>query len=926
MIPVPGSTFAGYQVLVECGKGAYGDVFLATDALGHRVAIKYMLSEDAGEYELKGLRNYMALPDRPNVLLQIYHCGLDDGCLFYVMEAADNASDDPEKYIPDTLENRLQRSGRLTAGQTLALGHALLDGLECLHQAGMLHRDIKPANIIFVNGIPKLADPGLTRTFAETISIAGTPGYLAPELLNGIKASPATDLYALGKVLYHAATGNPPELYPEQPTDVPIDELYQVCRPLLRICNSNPALRCQNCTEARQVLPQTIRTHGPLLRFRDRLVLQPTFRRQVVICAAQVLVVFILLLAMCFASRSRRAAEERFAVAMQCFNEQARATRRARLVQQLKLLEHDVPALDRQLAQLGETSAAPTLATIRRKLADDDLDSAASLLQAYRQTITELALRHLPAFDDALPPDFLRSGQGWGYLASPLGNLLPSPQRQALEDHLKREALAFGNPGDQRLGRTFNELQFKEFNMAFIPPGSFFSPTTQTTHTIEYPFWIQDTEIRSDFYTHLTLLPTPLNTPAQAAEYLTWNDALLFCRTLNDRLASFHKLPPGYAIRPPTEEEWEFVALDGWASTPPPPHEISSHEAAPKAGMGLSNSFGIYNLDDNLAEMATPFPEKPPQYAGAFVARGTDYRCDTTSVETRFDYLPDQGYRWGIGLRPVLAPTPPDFYETAWYRGPEIRVAAIDGAIYAGFTTIQADLCWEDAIQLAHDCGATLPESDDLPKLPEIYRRLGLVTDYPCHLAIQFQNDAWCDFETGKPCEDSRLLPATVPRNCLDASTVRPTPVTPNMEAPVVLMKWSSQEAFERRGETFLQNATIDSFELDGRHLAVCRAPLTPYAIRPFAKFLGLTQPTLDYSPEALPSFLSHFPDEQPCALGPIRFYQNWEQPDGSPIEFKETTPEYTLLTYHSRILCVLAVQNRNLVQASNISTFLVER
>ncbi|MBR6470878.1 MAG: serine/threonine protein kinase, partial [Victivallales bacterium] len=302
MIPVPGSIFAGYQILAECGKGAYGDVFLATDALGHRVAVKYMLSEAAGEYELKGLRNYMSLVNRPNALLQIYHCGLDEGRLFYVMEAADNASEDPEKYLPDTLDWRLKRTGRIPAKDALALGHALLDGLECLHQAGMLHRDIKPANIIFVNGIPKLADPGLTRTFTETISIAGTPGYLAPELLNGVKASPSTDLYALGKVLYHAVTGNSPGHYPEQPTDVPIAELYQICRPLLRICNSNPALRCQSCAEARQALPKAIRPHGPMLRLRDRLFLQPAFRRKVVICAAQVLVVFILLLAMLAAS------------------------------------------------------------------------------------------------------------------------------------------------------------------------------------------------------------------------------------------------------------------------------------------------------------------------------------------------------------------------------------------------------------------------------------------------------------------------------------------------------------------------------------------------------------------------------------------------------------------------------------------------
>ncbi len=925
MRPQPGTSFAGYEILAECGKGAYGTVFLGTDALGHRVAIKYMTTTEAGDYEMKGLRNYMSLVNRPPALLQIHHCGFDDGRLFYVMEAADNASDLPGKYLPDTLAERLRRSTRIPAADALALGHALLDGLEVLHNAGMLHRDIKPENIIFVNGIPKLADPGLTRAFNETISIAGTPGYLAPELLNGAKASPATELYALGKVLYRAVTGNSPERYPEQPTDVPIDELYQACRPLMRLCNSNPALRCQTCAEARRAIPRKLQKHGSIRRLRDRLVLNPAFRRHAFICTIQVLAVLILLLTMHVATRNRQKAEKRCETSAQHLMNKANEMQRERLLHQLEMLEQEAPALDRQLKMLDEEPVQPKLDTIRQLLTETDDPTAGHLLHQCPQTLAEMSLKHLPVFDGNIPPDFQSAGQGWGYLASPLGRFLPPTQCQRLEEHLQRLSLAFGEPDSPHLGKTFSDLKFKDFEMAFIPPGSFHSPTTGSTQTIESPYWMTTTEVSGELYQYLTQQPLLRTLPAQGAEYLTWNDMLLFCQTIQDRLAKDHQLPPGYAIRPPTEAEWEFVALDGWSSTPPTSREIPSHESAPTTGSGSPNSFGIYNLDDNLAEVAMPYSEVLPKYAGAFVARGADYRCDTTSVANRFDYLPDQGHRWGVGLRPVLAPTPPDYYTTHWYRGPEIRMIAIDGAIYAGFTTIQANLSWQAARQLAQDCGAILPGIGDLPKLPELYRTLGLVTDYPCHLAIQYQDGAWRDLETDMSCEDSRLKPASDQRNCLDASAIGIIPVKNDMEAPVVLLKWNSQEAFEQRGKAFLQNATTKSFELDGHRLAVCRAPLPPYAIRSFAQFLGVKQPTLNYSTENIRQLLAHFPDETACALGPIPFYHHWEQPDGSFLEFQSPKPEYTLLTYHARILCVLAAKNGRLVQTGDVSTFLVE-
>ena len=108
--PRTGTLFAGYRILEECGHGAYGRVYLAEDAVGRRVALKYLPVPQEGEYELRGLRNYMSVAAPSDGLLRVLHCGLDEsGCLFYVMEAADNAAPSGEGYRPDTLARRLRR-------------------------------------------------------------------------------------------------------------------------------------------------------------------------------------------------------------------------------------------------------------------------------------------------------------------------------------------------------------------------------------------------------------------------------------------------------------------------------------------------------------------------------------------------------------------------------------------------------------------------------------------------------------------------------------------------------------------------------------------------------------------------------------------------------------------------------------------------
>jgi serine/threonine protein kinase len=118
--------------------------------------------------------------------------------------------------VPRNLSRELLRRGRLPPGECLALILPLADALGFLHGQQLIHRDVKPSNIIFVRGVPKLADIGLVTAMnldGSHATLVGTEGYLAPEG----PGQPTADVYSLGKVLYEIHTGLDCFHFPELP-------------------------------------------------------------------------------------------------------------------------------------------------------------------------------------------------------------------------------------------------------------------------------------------------------------------------------------------------------------------------------------------------------------------------------------------------------------------------------------------------------------------------------------------------------------------------------------------------------------------------------------------------------------------------------------------------------------------------------------
>jgi len=213
--------------------------------------------------EFEGLQHFERISREHPSLLALFHIGRNDteGYFYYVMEAGDDevtgSKINPETYSPRNLTKDLKRRSKLPVTECVSLGLALTDALQFLHEQRLIHRDIKPANIIFVGGVPKLADIGLVTDIpGEGISVTavGTPGYIAPEL----PGRPPADVYSLGKVLYEAATGLDRLKFPELPASITESgdgvQFIRLNSIIIKACEVNVQKRYQSAAELRAAL------------------------------------------------------------------------------------------------------------------------------------------------------------------------------------------------------------------------------------------------------------------------------------------------------------------------------------------------------------------------------------------------------------------------------------------------------------------------------------------------------------------------------------------------------------------------------------------------------------------------------------------------------------------------------------------------
>ncbi|GEL95881.1 serine/threonine-protein kinase [Cellulomonas composti] len=204
----PGAQIGGYTVVAPLGSGGMGTVYRAVDDGGTAVALKLLhpqVGADAAARE-RLRREVVALQRlRHPAVASVLDAEADSTEAFIVTELVHG----------DTLAEHVRDRGELAPADLAELAAGLADALEAVHAAGVVHRDLKPSNVLVTDDGPVLIDFGIAQAaddeaVTSTGFVVGTPGYLAPELLDGADPTAATDMWGWAALVAFAATGRAP--------------------------------------------------------------------------------------------------------------------------------------------------------------------------------------------------------------------------------------------------------------------------------------------------------------------------------------------------------------------------------------------------------------------------------------------------------------------------------------------------------------------------------------------------------------------------------------------------------------------------------------------------------------------------------------------------------------------------------------------
>ena len=203
-----GELLGPYLLRERLGEGGMGMVYLATGPGDRLVAVKVLRQGAPGEESAR--RRLAREVDtmrrvRSPFVAEIIDADIDGDPPYIVTQYAAGR----------TLEDIVAEDGPITGPALAKLASGLAAALTAIHSAGVVHRDLKPANVMLVGDEPVVIDFGIAQTpdstrLTMTGMFMGTPGYLAPEIIEGRTGGPAADIHSWGATLAYAATGHPP--------------------------------------------------------------------------------------------------------------------------------------------------------------------------------------------------------------------------------------------------------------------------------------------------------------------------------------------------------------------------------------------------------------------------------------------------------------------------------------------------------------------------------------------------------------------------------------------------------------------------------------------------------------------------------------------------------------------------------------------
>lgn len=258
-----------YELEQQLGSGGMAMVYRARDQMLERtVAIKLLRADFSHDAEFRERFRQEARAaanlSHPNIVT-VHDFGLDEERLFIVME-----------FVPGTdLKTILRRRGRLSVNEAIALMIQACAGIGYAHRAGLVHCDVKPQNMLVTpDQRLKVTDFGIARALASIVPdeksdvVWGSPLYFSPEQAAGLAPSPASDVYALGVVLYEMLTGQTPftastaeelarlhrEMPPPSPRKINPSIPISLEQILIKVLSKEPASRYRTADQFGRVL------------------------------------------------------------------------------------------------------------------------------------------------------------------------------------------------------------------------------------------------------------------------------------------------------------------------------------------------------------------------------------------------------------------------------------------------------------------------------------------------------------------------------------------------------------------------------------------------------------------------------------------------------------------------------------------------
>ncbi|MBR2642072.1 MAG: SUMF1/EgtB/PvdO family nonheme iron enzyme [Lentisphaeria bacterium] len=793
-----GDTFSGCKIIAQCGKGAYGEVFLALNALDQKIVIKIVQHAENFNRERRGLQNYMQIAGKHPHLLQVFHIGaLPDG-FYYTIEAADDLNDGAGSYCPATLGNMLRQGKIFTPEEALHILRQLLDGVMVIHQAELVHRDIKPDNIIFVNGKAKLSDPGLITPTGQLATFAGTPGFIPPEnIAKDLPVTSQTDLYALGKVFYCMLTGNPPGDFPHLPEDMRLEISRQMFPILARSCNTNPAKRFKSAEDFRNFLPENLTPPNwwekQRTAFRDWKSLNQEKFRFIKICT---ITLCCLLLAGGVTAGILRnihlkkiEAFKQDSLAFQAINKERKELIALQLESDRPDLLDQYKILDEKISSLSKSNNWAECAAICKKL---------------HNILQDAAEKIMPAIPDKMSSDadnFKFTGKAYGFLSSPLASYLPEKQLREYKTKLRAfDRKFYDNWAGPQCGREWNNFDNFGWPMVFVPPGTVKMRHSKKTVKIPYHFWICKEETGHDHFSNMTGI-APQHSPHSRTpvERVVWNDALLYCYTVTRSMMNHKTLPPGYIVRMPLEQEWEYAAQNGWLGADTTP---LTDRAVLKANSGYrsmppgskpANKLGINDMFGNVAEMMHPFEE--PAMKHSYMVRGGSYMSAPEWCFKQLHALKYQNIPYDIGFRVVLAPGTMDYFDKHFFLGGPDQLRS-HGRVFELLGENRGSFNWEESNQLCQLLGGKLAELDHPDLLEIVKQKMPLANmTWGCVLGGHKIHGQWQWISSGKKIDFGKWK---ISRDKSGKYLVLKSDFwqdfTPNIPSAIFLCQWDEKE------------------------------------------------------------------------------------------------------------------------------------